>query len=317
MPDGHPASGGLTPEDAAIETLHIGMHHLCETVELAFLKNVYGGLLLSAGGLLALVLATGFPDFDSSPGLSRLLQGTAFPVGLIVVYFLGAELYTGYPMWLAMTALDRKGFAFEYFRSTLVALAGNFVGAVWWAGMQSYFTETLTEEPWRSRIIEQVDSDITDNKWHVIFLRALGCGFLVTIAMLLGTQNRDGISKALGLHLPFVISTVAKFPHTAPVSPWVSSSGSVCFPSFSATQWAVLLPERTTTGYSSDERMIKKGPTIAIGFQMTLSFYVGTLKKVVLIDANKTHSKSGQRKREWNYFSDLWFGTRCKVTFSH
>ncbi|KAI6808056.1 Formate/nitrite transporter [Hortaea werneckii] len=214
MPDGHPASGGLTPEDAAHETLEIGMHHLCETVELAFLKNIYGGLLLSAGGLLALVLATGFPDFDSSPGLSRLLQGTAFPVGLIVVYFLGAELFTGYPMWLAMTALDRKGFAFEYFRSTLVALAGNFVGAVWWAGMQSYFTETLTEEPWRSRIIEQVDSDITDNKWHVIFLRALGCGFLVTIAMLLGTQNRDGISKALGLHLPFVISTVAKFPHT-------------------------------------------------------------------------------------------------------
>ncbi|KAI6842528.1 Formate/nitrite transporter [Hortaea werneckii] len=214
MPDGHPASGGLTPEDAAHETLEIGMHHLCETVELAFLKNIYGGLLLSAGGLLALVLATGFPDFDSSPGLSRLLQGTAFPVGLIVVYFLGAELFTGYPMWLAMTALDRKGFAFEYFRSTLVALAGNFVGAVWWAGMHSYFTETLTEEPWRSRIIEQVDSDITDNKWHVIFLRALGCGFLVTIAMLLGTQNRDGISKALGLHLPFVISTVAKFPHT-------------------------------------------------------------------------------------------------------
>lgn len=214
MPDGHPASGGLTPEDAAIETLEIGLHHLCETVELAFLKNVYGGLLLSAGGLLALVLATGFPDYDSDPGISRLLQGTAFPVGLIVVYFLGAELFTGYPMWLAMTALDRKGFAFEYFRSTLVALAGNFVGAVWWAGMQSYFTETLTEEPWRSRIIEQVDSDITDNKWHVIFLRALGCGFLVTIAMLLGTQNRDGISKALGLHLPFVISTVAKFPHT-------------------------------------------------------------------------------------------------------
>ncbi|KAI7237098.1 Formate/nitrite transporter [Hortaea werneckii] len=214
MPDGHPASGGLTPEDAAIETLGIGLHHLCETVELAFLKNVYGGLLLSAGGLLALVLATGFPDYDSDPGISRLLQGTAFPVGLIVVYFLGAELFTGYPMWLAMTALDRKGFAFEYFRSTLVALAGNFVGAVWWAGMQSYFTETLTEEPWRSRIIEQVDSDITDNKWHVIFLRALGCGFLVTIAMLLGTQNRDGISKALGLHLPFVISTVAKFPHT-------------------------------------------------------------------------------------------------------
>lgn len=215
MPEGNPSSGGLTPEDAAIETLQTGLHHLCESVELAFLKNVYGGLLLSSGGLMALVLATGFPEYtDNNPGLMRLLQGSAFPVGLIIVYFLGAELYTGYPMWLSMAAFDRKGFALEYFRATFVALIGNFVGAIWWAGMQSYLTGTLNEEPWRSQIAEQVDSDITDQHWHVIFFRAIGCGFLVTIAMVFGTQNRDGISKALGLQLPFFISTVAKFPHT-------------------------------------------------------------------------------------------------------
>lgn len=32
--------------------------------------------------------------------------------------------------------------------------------------------------------------------------------------MFFGTQNRDGISKALGLFLPFFIATTAKFPHT-------------------------------------------------------------------------------------------------------
>jgi len=32
--------------------------------------------------------------------------------------------------------------------------------------------------------------------------------------MFLGTQCHDGISKALGLHLPFLISTAAKCPHT-------------------------------------------------------------------------------------------------------
>lgn len=117
-------------------------------------------------------------------------------------------------MWLAMTALDRKGNPLEYIRAVATSLTGNFVGALIWAGLQSYLTEAITEEPWRSRIIEQVDSDITDQQWHVIFLRSIGCGFLVTIAMLLGSQNRDGISKALGLHLPFFISTAAKFPHT-------------------------------------------------------------------------------------------------------
>lgn len=32
--------------------------------------------------------------------------------------------------------------------------------------------------------------------------------------MFFGTQNHDGMSKALGLHLPFFISTAARFPHT-------------------------------------------------------------------------------------------------------
>ena len=32
--------------------------------------------------------------------------------------------------------------------------------------------------------------------------------------MFFGTQNQDGISKALGLHLPFFMSTTARYPHT-------------------------------------------------------------------------------------------------------
>ena len=35
--------------------------------------------------------------------------------------------------------------------------------------------------------------------------------------MFLGTQFLDGISKALGLHLPFFVSIVAAFPHTVEI----------------------------------------------------------------------------------------------------
>lgn len=34
------------------------------------------------------------------------------------------------------------------------------------------------------------------------------------MAMFLGTQNHDGISKALGLHLPFFLSVASRLPHT-------------------------------------------------------------------------------------------------------
>lgn len=117
-------------------------------------------------------------------------------------------------MWLAMTALERKGKPMQYVRAYFVSIIGNFVGALLWAFLQSIVTEAVTESPWREGIISQTDSDITDQQWHVIFFRAIGCGLLVTVAMILGTQNKDGISKALALHLPFFISTAAKFPHT-------------------------------------------------------------------------------------------------------
>ena len=215
LSDSHPSAGGLSPTSTAHETLSTGEHHLTESPDLILLKNLYGGILISAGGTLSLLLATGFPALgDANPALPRLLQGLTFPLGLVVVYLVGAELFTGYPMWLSMTALTRQGRVSHYARAILGSLVGNFLGALFWAGVQSYLTETLTEEPWRSRIVQQVDEEITDVPWHVIFLRAVGCGLLVTVAMLLGSQNKDGISKALGLHVPFFISTAAKFPHT-------------------------------------------------------------------------------------------------------
>ena len=94
------SSGALSPRKAAESTLETGAHHLFEDLQLTFLKNVYGALLLSAAGLLSLILTTGTPGLtENNPGVERLLQGITFPIGLVLVYLVGAELYTGYPMW--------------------------------------------------------------------------------------------------------------------------------------------------------------------------------------------------------------------------
>jgi len=87
-------SGSLSPLQAAQQTLQTGIHHLSESWELTILKNLYGGLLLSAGGLLSLVLGAGFSGIEEqgNPGIQRLMQGIAFPVGLVLVYSVGAEL---------------------------------------------------------------------------------------------------------------------------------------------------------------------------------------------------------------------------------
>ncbi|TKA81956.1 hypothetical protein B0A49_02533 [Cryomyces minteri] len=238
------SSGALSPGEATEQLYQTGIHHLEEATQLTFLKNVYGGLLLSFGGLFSIIASAGCPGLEeSNPGLVRLLQGITFPVGLVVVYFVGAELFTGYPMWLAMTALQRRGRPIEYVRGLAVSWLGNLVGALLVATFFSYLSNTLTEEPYRSGLVAEVTEDIVDAGWAVIFLRAIACGCLVTLAMFMGTQNGDGISKALGLHLPFFLATTARLPHTVKYMYYASAGMMMGAPlSVGGFLWKCMLP---------------------------------------------------------------------------
>ena len=97
---GNGESGALSPLEAAQETYETGLHHLNGPSQLAFVKIVYGGSLLSFGGMLALtasVEASGLQE--SNPGIPTVLQGATFPIGLVIIYFIGAELYVLHPFW--------------------------------------------------------------------------------------------------------------------------------------------------------------------------------------------------------------------------
>jgi len=103
------SSGALPPAQAAQNVLETGYHHLSEAAQLTFFKNIFGGLLLSAGGLLSLILQTGSPGLtQSNPGIGQVLQGITFPIGLVLVYFVGAELFTGYPMYVQCQQPEKR-----------------------------------------------------------------------------------------------------------------------------------------------------------------------------------------------------------------
>ena len=177
-------AGALSPLDAAEQLYQTGLHHLYEPTQLTFLKNIYGGLLFGFAGLFSLIAAAGVPSLEeSNPGLPKLIQGATFPAGLVIIYFVGAELFTGYPMWLAITALRKKGDTLQYVKSLVVSWLGNLVGTLFSAFFFSYLTTSLHEEPFRSGPIEQVTGDIVEAPWHVIFLKAIGCGFLVRCSL--------------------------------------------------------------------------------------------------------------------------------------
>ncbi len=88
------SSGALSPSAAAHSTLAEAEHHLSEPHLTTFLKSVQGGALLAVGGTLAMSLVGGLDEAvkEANPGLERAVQALTFPVGLVLVYFIGAEL---------------------------------------------------------------------------------------------------------------------------------------------------------------------------------------------------------------------------------
>ena len=98
-----------------------------KTLILAILAGIY----IAMGGLLSLVIGYGFPETTANnPGLQRLLSGAMFPLGLILVVFAGAELFTGNNAVLIPGLCNHKYGLIPVLRNWLLVYIGNFIGAI-------------------------------------------------------------------------------------------------------------------------------------------------------------------------------------------
>lgn len=100
-----------------------------KTLLLAFLAGAY----IAMGGLFSLMAGFGFPGAAEAPGLQCLLSGLVFPLGLILVVFAGAELFTGNNAVLVPGALGRRYGWGKVLRNWGLVYAGNFIGAAFFA----------------------------------------------------------------------------------------------------------------------------------------------------------------------------------------
>ena len=85
-----------TPKEVINIVSHLainkGSYKIRKTLVLAFLAGAY----IAFGGLLAIIVGGGSPEIAANnPGLVKFLFGATFPLGLILVVVLGAELFTG------------------------------------------------------------------------------------------------------------------------------------------------------------------------------------------------------------------------------
>lgn len=186
------------------------------------LRGFMSGAYIAMGGALATVCSTGVAD-NLGDGFGRLILGAVFPVGLIITVLTGAELFTGDAMLAPLAAFIHKISWMSVFNLWIWVYIGNLIGSIFYAyimangpfvGFNAAGVATVNAFGITAvKIgIAKVSYVGLMGTWSA-FLKAIGCNWLVNLAILLGICADDAIGKFFGIWFPIMAFVSTGFEH--------------------------------------------------------------------------------------------------------
>jgi formate transporter len=145
-------------------------------------------------------------------GLTKLVSGGLFSVGLMLVVIAGAELFTGNNLMVSSVMSKEITFAKMMERWGLVYLA-NFIGALF-VGMLFYYSGL-----WKTNdgALGAAAVKVAYSKVHLTFSEALwrgiGCNWLVCLAVWMALAARQTIGKIFAIFFPIMAFVAMSFEH--------------------------------------------------------------------------------------------------------
>lgn len=204
LADAHP------PQEIArmVERLGVAKAH-ADAVTLGVLA-VLAGAFISLGALFFTVVVTG-NGFGF--GMTRLMGGLSFSLGLVLVVVAGAELFTGNNL-LAMAWASGLIGARDVLRNWLLVYLGNVIGClgtvafVAWAGTAGLGGGAVGETAIQ---IARAKADLSLGE---AFARGVLCNALVCLAVWLAMGGRSVADKILAIVFPITAFVAIGFEHS-------------------------------------------------------------------------------------------------------
>jgi len=200
----------LTPVETAHAIIQNGRRVLHQTFGRTFVLSLLAGFYIAFGAQLSTVVTQDAAMFTGL-GISRLLGGSVFSIGLMLVVICGAELFTGNSL-LAGAALHGEISWGKLAENWVVVLTGNFIGSLFFAWLM--FETRLWEQ---GSITEQALKVATVKcklSFSAAFVRGLLCNWLVCLAVFMATAARDVTGKLLACYIPIMTFVASGFEHS-------------------------------------------------------------------------------------------------------
>ncbi|OBZ66535.1 putative formate transporter [Grifola frondosa] len=125
----------------------------------------------------------------------------------------GQELLTSnmmvYPMACIKGAVPWWGLPYNW----VIVTFGNLCGSLFFAAILVKFTGIISTEPYISYAKTFALHKASDPAWHQIFLRGIGCNWLVSVAVWQAAGARDTLSKVVAIWIPIMIFVACGYDH--------------------------------------------------------------------------------------------------------
>lgn len=202
----------LSPLEVSKTISGIGEKKASATILELCIFGVLAGIYIAFGANAATAVLSGA---TLDPGLARVLAGSVFSVGLMLVLIPGSELFTG-NILMTIGLIYRKYSFFKVLRNWLIVYFGNFLGAV--VIVWLVFNSGLLTHLGNLTSIGTVAVEIAEAKLQLSFTEALCrgilCNMLVCLAVIMSIASKSVMGKILGIYFPIMVFVASGYEHS-------------------------------------------------------------------------------------------------------
>lgn len=178
-----------------------------------FLSAVSAGCLLGFGCGVSLCAMTAPWYTENAPGLVKLFGAGVFPLGLVLVVLTGADLFTATTMFTLTAVLQGRLPIRKMLLHWILCFFGNLAGSLFVMSIIMGYGGVFDASPYKEVVMSFASKKQISPQFHQIFLKAIGCNWLVCLAVFLGIQAKDLASKVIGMWWPIFAFVVLGLEH--------------------------------------------------------------------------------------------------------
>jgi formate transporter len=178
--------------------------------------GLLAGAYIGFGAYLATTVSHDVPKYLGN-GISQLLFGSTFAIGLMLVIIGGAELFTGNNLFMMVGALGGTSTWRSLLKNWAVVFVANFAGAlilvlIVYGAFYTGDSVGLFKGGVGAKALNIAKAKV-ELGWWAALLRGILCNWLVCMAVWLALASKDVVGKIFGIFFPVMAFVAMGFEH--------------------------------------------------------------------------------------------------------